>query len=39
MKYFLKSLEYKHLVKFVDIIISQTSGCEYTCDHLFDASI
>ena len=34
----MKSLENKLLVKFVDIIISQTSGCEYTCDHLVDAS-
>jgi len=39
MKCFMKSLEKKLLVKFVDIKISQTSGCEYTCDHLVHASI
>jgi len=27
------------LSQIFDIIISQTSGCEYTCDHLVDASI
>jgi len=38
MKCFLKSLENKPFVKFVDIIISQIFGCEYTSDHLVDAS-